>query len=1161
MFSFRKVIICLSVFLVSVPVFSQTSYPKTLLWRISGNGLQKPSYLFGTMHLNDKRLFRFADSVYSAIEKSDGLAIELSPDELAAFYITKMFDDLEKGKKLNTVLNDNDFKKYSKALSKKFNKPADEITTRDIVKEKNKWVAEYLEKGEMPTFVDAYLYNIARRQGKWMGGIEDVADQQGLDELIDKSDIDYLLAGDKTIVNAGMEKMIDTYVNQDLNGIEAISDHQSKEEKDLLLIKRNGKMARRIDSLANIRTMFFAIGAAHLPGTQGVISLLKSRGFTVDPVLSARKIDPQDYKVKEVPVNWTDITDANGLYTAKMPGNPTPVKLYGIIEMKFLLDIFSLSGYCTAAMISPAEFKTPDSLFGNMVKGMFPGKKNIASKNIDKDGIIGREYLDSRDGETMRVQLLMYKRVVYMVMMSSSKKETLTSANANKFFESFIINKNSVTKTPASSYQFTDSIMGISFNSPTPVTYNEKFSNEDDSWRVKGFGGTDIANGIYIMLFSKDVKPGRYIVNDSILNDYLYKNMQKQYPDITIKSTSIQGNPVTMFYGLNEQQKNIAAKIVNAIKGNRNILLMVIADTVHMKSPGVEDIFSSFKFIENKSPEWKTNASPDKSFSTWAPSVFYKNESETYTTRNETQYISYDTSLSTTYSVTIDTLSKYYWAKSDSAFWNEKTKAWYTDEDTLLMFKKTQNAELTGAEILIEKRRTNVYKRVRILLDGDKTYALSTSSQKDLLYTTHADKFFSDFKVAAPAKAVNISQSKAGILLADLNAEDSAKRSQSSQALYNANFSETDVPLLHEALFKKYIHLYDSSENTYINSRIANHLESLSHPATISFIEEKYKTLTPSLKVIALSTLAGIHNKESYRVFGQLLNDAGKKDAPGYQFASNLKDSLALTATIFPQLIALAKDSLYGPEIAGVLLTLMDSGFVKQDAVAEYEKDFIGTAKNLLPSLKVKDSEPDYSVYELIELLARLNTDSSISTLKKYQYVFDNYLKKEAVMHLLKKGYKAETTVINNLAADIAIRSNFYDDLKEIKKQSLFPAQFLTQKAFAESAVYNASQDEDDDGGVKPSVTFISEKIASCKDKKYKFYLFKVTYGKGKDDTSYLGIAGGYPLTGNSLEEKQNFTGIYWEKEYTTSNISTDFNSYLKQFDKEDSDSENTNEE
>ena len=58
---------------------AQDTSSKTLLWRISGSGLQKPSYLYGTMHLKDRRLFFFGDSVYKSLEASEGFAMEIDP--------------------------------------------------------------------------------------------------------------------------------------------------------------------------------------------------------------------------------------------------------------------------------------------------------------------------------------------------------------------------------------------------------------------------------------------------------------------------------------------------------------------------------------------------------------------------------------------------------------------------------------------------------------------------------------------------------------------------------------------------------------------------------------------------------------------------------------------------------------------------------------------------------------------------------------------------------------------------------------------------------------------------------------------------------------------------------------------------------------------------
>src|SRR5580765_6625301 len=59
--------------------FSDKKYP-SLLWEITGNGLQKPSYLFGTMHVSDKLAFHLGDSFYNAIKNVQVVALETNPE-------------------------------------------------------------------------------------------------------------------------------------------------------------------------------------------------------------------------------------------------------------------------------------------------------------------------------------------------------------------------------------------------------------------------------------------------------------------------------------------------------------------------------------------------------------------------------------------------------------------------------------------------------------------------------------------------------------------------------------------------------------------------------------------------------------------------------------------------------------------------------------------------------------------------------------------------------------------------------------------------------------------------------------------------------------------------------------------------------------------------
>ena len=78
----KALLLCLLGF--SLPVFSQNKVQNkpnyALLWEISGNGLSKPSYLFGTMHLRDKRVFEFSDSVLLKMAACDVFATEVRMD-------------------------------------------------------------------------------------------------------------------------------------------------------------------------------------------------------------------------------------------------------------------------------------------------------------------------------------------------------------------------------------------------------------------------------------------------------------------------------------------------------------------------------------------------------------------------------------------------------------------------------------------------------------------------------------------------------------------------------------------------------------------------------------------------------------------------------------------------------------------------------------------------------------------------------------------------------------------------------------------------------------------------------------------------------------------------------------------------------------------------
>ncbi|MHA4846295.1 TraB/GumN family protein [Flavitalea antarctica] len=1133
--------------LAFISASAQQSTPKTLLWRISGHGLQKPSYLFGTMHLSDKRLFRFSDSVYAAIEKSEGLAIEVNPDEMAVYYVNKMFDDLANKKKLQDLLSEEEFEYYREGLGRKFKKPAGEITTDEIVQERNRWMNDFMSKGEMPTFVDAYLYNIARRQGKWLGGIEDLGDQVGLmEDMVDKSDLDYLLLDNKKKINktgkSMMESMIETYTREDLDGINQISNQGGAEYKDQLLLRRNVKMARRIDSLVNIRTMFLAIGAAHLPGDSGVIDLLTRRGFKVEPVMSAKKIDASKYSFKEVHLPWQEVSDVNNLYKISMPGNPASVRLQSLVDMKFHLDLFTMSTYATMAVIYPQQNFNKDSVAQQMASLMFKGRKLRPGRRISVGKATGQEYIERVSNQNMRVQILMDERVVYVAMMSGNKSEHLAGADANKFFSSFSIPENRVIPSRASRFLFTDTIMGITFEAPSRIEPNKQYSRDDNGWHISGFAGVDLDKGIYTMLFSQEVLPGHFIESDSLIEAELYEKMGTQYRVIDSQGVWLDGKRMLQVTGVSTQQKGLYARTVAGINGNRNILLMMIGDSANVYGEAGNSLFQSLRFIKQPGAHWKRYEESDKNFSTWAPAVFRLTGQEL----NNLQWLAYDTMTSTSYTVLPDTLGAYDWAQSDPDFWKMQIDAQLAGGE-LLTDKEVFNAGSKGRELLMRKKGGgSIVYRVRILLNGDKVYKLCVTGIREFVYQPDINRFFDEFTFGSIAadQALHLVP-KANALIRDLAAVDSTTRLKAYQKLETAPFVASDLELLHGAVFKTYRYPYGTDSGMTVNNRIAERIVAFNKPESIDYFARTYNVLhNQDHKVLVLKSLAEMKSSESYKAMIALIKQSSLTMDPGYQLSEPLQDSLSLTAAFYPELRRFIKDTVFGPVMSSVALRLLDSNVIAKNEIIKDESDFIATARFLNRPVMYSEMNADYRLYDVAALLGRFNTGKSNRELSGLLTTKDKYLSRDVVELLLKNAQVVDAGHINKLAADKEIRVSVYEMLKTLGKQSLFPSKYLNQAAFAESLAYNSGVDDYSPSSLK----FIEKRREIINGKSLNFYLYKM--GFGEDEEFYLAMAGGYD-SADSLEPAVQLTNIYWNAAFDQKKVKEQFKEMIRDRDEQ----------
>jgi uncharacterized protein YbaP (TraB family) len=1152
--------------------FAQPTSSKTLLWRISGNGLEKPSYLYGTMHLKDRRLFFFGDSVYKSIETSKGFAMELDPNEMMDSVFAKMSEG-DTTSLLKKMLDEKKFKSIEKKLEKKFGMPAGKITRKQLIDDRNSQYYNKRKSDDMQSVVDMYLYNIAHRQGKWVGGIEDVNDQFGIkDELgKDVNITDYVDDDNSAKRDDYLEKMIALYTDQDIDKFDALfSDPAFQKTKDMLLVHRNIKMARRMDSLAHIRNSFFAVGAAHLPGEDGLIKLLSAKGFSVTPVFSSKKMAPENYTYNANKIPWIKFAGKDSAYTAEMPGKPGDLDAV-VGEMKFkvyadlVTNIFFMTGWTFYGTDENQEAVMDRIMKSFAAKGM----EKQSEKKISNHGVNGNEIIAVVQKAYYRIQVYTAANKIYMVMAGSSKKSDLFDSDIEKFMSGFTMN---TTVTPKSNVwvNHTDSLKAFFVSFPKKPSIDKlKNNNETKNIATTTVTALDIPNNTYYMVIVNDADKGFLMNADSaIFEDKLnyYKSIKSTVTDI--RKFDYEGNAAMSFVALSKLEGlDYISKLLVVCRGNRTYTIAAIAQKGKEDYPDITRFFRSFKLNTFKQPVWSKVESIGNSFTTWAPEAFGRplqdttglsadeKEASLKEAKVNVQLIAQDIYAVTDFNINIHAASKYYYAKNDSTFLADELATYFADTssatakarpghfDSLLSKKTTTNGTVNGYEILVKNPAKSYFKRVRILPHGDSSYHLFVLGSYDYITSENSNHFFSDFRFRDESLPSAVSKNKAAILLNDLASSDSATRVGARAYLNDYNFSTTDLPLLYGAYLKKYP--ADADEYRTINEKISDVITKLKDSATVSFVKDNYISATtgqPELKIEMLKMLAKQQTTSATNILKDLLLKAPPVKGNAGPLIYSIRDSMLLANILFPEASRFFGDSILGPGTIRLASELIDSNLLRKEIFTDNKIGVLQTAKAQLNAMK-KGNYATYNNY-VIDALQKINDQSAIGLLNGFVKTADLDAKQNALLAMLKLKQTVSPLEIRKLAADKGYRTYFYKELKAIGRQELFTPEFLSQQQFADAYMYNFASDEDADNTVSK---FLSEKTAVIKGVQKRFYLFKVSFSYDDEPESHLAICGPFDLDRKSIviNEDGMAQKIFYEEKFSSAAIGGLFNKYI----------------
>lgn len=273
---------------------------KSLLWEISGNGLTKPSYLYGTIHMICKDDASLGDSLVAAIQRSDRVYFEVDMDNLIEMFTALKDFKMRNDTTLADLLSKEDYEKVKEYMESKSNLlPFSKLETYKPMLASSL----LMESGigcEESVAMEQLIMEQAKKSGKRIEGLETMSYQASIfDSIPYKLQAEQLLkyiteGGSQSQADKQFDEMIEAYKAQD---IEKLGEFVKEDEsglghyEDILIYNRNRNWVQKLKKLMPEKSLTIAVGAGHLAGENGVIKLLRKEGYTVKPVKYKMKME------------------------------------------------------------------------------------------------------------------------------------------------------------------------------------------------------------------------------------------------------------------------------------------------------------------------------------------------------------------------------------------------------------------------------------------------------------------------------------------------------------------------------------------------------------------------------------------------------------------------------------------------------------------------------------------------------------------------------------------------------------------------------------------------------------------------------------------------------------------------------------------------------
>lgn len=984
------------------------NYP-SLLWEITGNGLKKPSYLFGTMHVSSKMVFHLSDSFYLGIKNADVVALETDmgswQDDFSRYEMGYGGYRYIYGSSKNTDNYPNDFFSISTLQFPPYEKMIElalysspSIINSFLYRTNSERIADF----EEDTYLDMHIYQAGKKWGKKVCGVEDFHQSMQLmkeayaDAAKEKDKKEKSYDYDEDFAYPNME---DAYRTGNLDLLDTINKINSSSAAfdEKFLYKRNEIQANSIDSILKTKqTLFVGVGAAHLPGQRGVIEMLRKKGYRLRPI----KMTERDSKHKDevekirVPVKFAKQTSADGFFSVNLPG-----KLYDFSDAFGLVDQKQFADMSNGVYYMVTRINTNSMLWGHsedvvlkkidsVIYENVPGK--ILTKTaITKNGYKGFEVTNrTRRGDFQRYNIFVTPFEVVLFKMSGNGDYVKNGTEATQFFNSIEF-KNYTTNwkkwspsfggfeaefphepvmTKKGNWQFMaiDKSTNISYGVLRTDIHNYNFVEEDSfdlALMEESFASSDFIDK---QLGRKHVKAGNYPALDA---KYKYKDGSVALVRFLIKGPH--------YYTLIAHGKNESPKM------NPFINSFSITPFVYANPKQVTD--TSLYFTVNSSvpleKEKKISMYPDNIY----PYGYYANNEEAELMETSTFKSKLVESDSTGEKIYISLIkSGRYFYTADTAS-NSDSSLFFTDRMDW-QFRSKKKYELPNKtkvfEYVMGDGKSSRYVQGKVFTKNGVITRLETMGDTLSKPGSFVSNFFESFMPGDTVKGSNPGEKKAKIFFEDFFSKDTLQHKRAVVNVNSLEFDSTDFPKL-----KKAIQTLTWKEKKYMDAKndFVWKLSNIKTKEASDYLSEIYYAAgdTIELQYTVLEALLDQQTAYSFHVFKEIMiheppvlnvssksnyNSTNSQGRRKYRYNPVYPSNIRLTTTV-----DYGNGNNYG----------MPSFF---SALSDSLKLTAAIAKDLLPLINIDDYEQP-----VMELMGTL-IDSNLLSAKDYEMYQSKFL-------------------------------------------------------------------------------------------------------------------------------------------------------------------------